>query len=79
MRQHVDANGSAFAAQSFGYKRDAVLPDRPIDRDIGIGDLAGPRHGRGKSAVFRYLGQRSLHLGKRPAQVDRGRAGRSQL
>ena len=79
MRQHLDPAGATLAPPRFDNQPGAVLPDSVIDRNVGVGDLAGPHRGGGKPAAFRYLGQRPSHLGEGPAQIDGGRSGRGQL
>ena len=52
MRQDLDPAGRALAPPRLGDQRGAVLADRAVDRDIRLGDLAGPRQGRGKPACL---------------------------
>ena len=54
-KQILDPADATLAVPGIGDQRGAVPPDRMIDRDIGVGDLSRPRHGRDKPAGFRHL------------------------
>ena len=69
----------ALRRQASAISRGAVLADGAVDRDILLGDLAGPSQGRGNRRLSGTSDNARRISRERPAQIDRGRAGRGEL
>ena len=78
MRQDLDPATPALRGKGRLDQAEPVLAERAIDRDILLGDGAGPGERGGDAPLGRQIGERAAHLRERPGEIDRGRAGRGK-